>query len=261
MEMPEVPVGDWWEDHLRWHSPHNQCCLADRIPPHLLRRARAGYYGLITHIDAQIGRFLHALGGFGLARNTVICFTTDHGELLGDHHLFRKGRPYEGSARVPLILRAPAACGLKPNHACRHPVELRDVMPTLLDCAGLPVPDSVEGVSLLPLARGEEPEWRPYLHGEHAGGGNMMFLTDGHEKYVWFTDSGNQQLFDLDNDPSELHDLARKTENAGRLELWRQRLTKELEGREEGFTDGRQLLPGRPVSPLLSHLRQPPRIP
>ena len=98
---------------------------------------------------------------------TYICFTSDHGEMMGDHHLFRKGYPYEGSARVPLILRGPRDSGIRRQAVRNEVVELRDIMPTLLDCAGLPIPASVEGRSVLPLARGEAPDWRPYLHGEH----------------------------------------------------------------------------------------------
>src|SRR5690606_22893619 len=94
-----------------------------------------------------------------------VCFVADHGEMLGEHHLFRKGFPYEGSARIPFLLAGP---GLGPGIVRDEVVELRDVMPTLLDLAGLPIPDQVEGRSVAPLARGQRVDgWRPYLHGEH----------------------------------------------------------------------------------------------
>ena len=131
-----------------------------------------------------------------------------------------------------------------------------DLMPTLLDCAGLPVPESVEGRSFLPLARGEGGELRTYLHGEHTyPGGSVQWLTDGHEKFVWYSGAGEEQLFDLDEDPQELCDLARRPDAADRVARWRRRLIEELAGREEGFTDGERLIAGRPVRATLSHLQ------
>ena len=110
-------------------------------------------------------------------------------------------------------------------------------MPTLLDCAGLPIPETVEGRSLLPLARGEAADWRPYLHGEHTGfGQSLQWLTDGREKYVWFSGSGREQLFDLARDPQELHrsgPAGRATPGAWRE--WRARLIEELQRARGGL--------------------------
>jgi len=199
-----------------------------------------------------------------LLANTYLCFTSDYGEMMGDHHLFRKGFPYEGPARVPLILASPAGSGLPRNRVCDPVIELRDIMPTLFECAGLPVPETVEGRSFLPIAMGQASAahpWREVLHGEHtlgvgpgAGQQSIHWLTDGHRKYVWFSSTGDEQLFDLDSDPQELHDLARQPAQADNLSRWRQALTRELAGREEGFTDGRRLIPRRPVRPCLSFL-------
>ena len=188
--------------------------------------------------------------------DTYVCFVSDHGEMLGDHHLFRKGWPYEGSAHVPLILSGPPGSGIRPDAAHDSVVELRDVMPTLLDCAGLPVPASVEGRSFLPMVRGDRGNSRCVLHGEHTlFGGAVHWLTDGHEKYVWSGHNGREQLFDLDGDPMERRDLARRRGCAIRLARWRRLLMKELDGYEEGFTDGRCLIPGRPANECLAPLR------
>jgi arylsulfatase A-like enzyme len=175
---------------------------------------------------------------------------------MGDHHRFRKQVPYEGSARVPLLLHGPPEAGIRRGGVFDPVIELRDVMPTLLDCAGLPVPESVEGRSFLPIARGERSEWRPYLHGEHTYmGGSLQWLTDGHEKYIWFSGTGHEQLFDLDDDPQERRDLAPCDSSSERVAHWRRLLIQELSGREEGFTDGERLIAGRPVHPTLAHLR------
>lgn len=255
--MPPPPVGDWAADFSDYHDPFRPDAMAGEINPRWLQRARAGYYGHITHIDQQLNRFLEALGEYRLRDNTYIMFIADHGELLGDHHLFRKVVPYDGSARVPFILAGPRGSALPARRVCDEPVELRDVMPTLLELAGLPVPASVEGRSVLPLVRGEGLQWRPYIHGEHAYGGRLgspHWITDGREKYVWFSGTGQEQLFDLTTDPQELHDLMRTPEGQRRARPWREALVIELAGREEGFSDGERLVPGRPVKAVLKHV-------
>ena len=97
--------------------------------------------------------------------------------MLGEHHAFRKSLPYEGSARVPLLLSGPGIPRRKV--VSEGVVELRDILPTLLDAAGLPAPKGIDGLSALPLARGEAVDWRPFLHGEHtAFGQSVHWLTD-----------------------------------------------------------------------------------
>jgi arylsulfatase A-like enzyme len=195
-----------------------------------------------------------------LAQNSWVCFTSDHGELLGDHHLYGKRLPYEGSARVPLILKGPKGCDV-PRGEVRDPViEQRDIMPTLLECAGLKIPKTVEGRSFLDVARGKAKEIRPYLHGEHhvwAANNkykaySIQWLTDGRQKYIWLSGDGHEQLFDLVNDPNELHNLAAKPKMRPALETWRRRLVGELDGREEGFVKNKQLVTGRPTADALS---------
>ena len=257
-QMPAPPVGDWIDDCISLlpagaRHPCRPDLAAGDMNPHVLQRARAGYYGHMTHIDHQINRFLEILTGYSSEENTYVCFTSDHGEMLGDHHLFRKSLPYEGSARVPLILKGPRASGIQPASVSDAVVELRDIMPTLLDCAGLPIPKTVEGRSLLPATRGEPAMLREYLHGEHIyAGGAIHWLTDGQEKYVWFSHNGREQLFNLRRDPQECQNLAGR-QPAG-VRSWRQRLIRELTGREEGFSDGRRLIAGRPVRATLRHI-------
>ena len=255
-DMPPVPVGDWVDLLAPYASPLHHECAVGPIPEALLRRARAGYYGHMTHIDYQIDRFLLALKEYQQLDNTYICFVSDHGEMMGDHTMFRKTYPYDGSARVPLLLAGPRGSRILPNRAYDQVVELRDIMPTLLECAGLPVPASLEGHSFLPIAAGEDPAWRDSLHGEHtAFGQSLQWLTDGREKYIWWSGSGREQLFDLQNDPHETIDLARSPAAQPRLAAWRAQLVAELANREEGFVQAGQLVPGRPVQPCLAHLR------
>lgn len=252
MDTPqyEPVVGEWcdrFDDHRRDHQ-HN-AHVAEMSPP-VLHRARAGYYGHMAHIDSQLNRFLEGLAEFELADDTYVCFVSDHGEMLGEHRLFRKGYPYEGSARIPFLLGGP---GIPAGVRREEVVELRDVMPTLLECAGLPVPRDVEGHSVLPLALDDgDGSWRDALHGEHVVlGQSLQWLTDGRQKYVWLSDSGDEQLFDLRADPHEEHDIAGDPGRAADLELWRSRLIEQLRGRPEGYVQAGQLVAGCTPTTLL----------
>ena len=220
-----------------------------------LREAYAGYYGRINHVDDQSGRFLMRLGE--LARNTCVLFLSDHGEMLGDHHMWRKRAPYEGSARVPFLLTGP---GTPEGVVSDAPVGLEDVMPTVLEIAGADVPETVDGRSVMQLVRGERAGWREWFHGEHSetpsmeDKAGMHYLTDGREKYVWMVSTGKEQLFDLARDPGELHNLAGDAEQEARVPPWRERLVRELAGRPEGFSDGKQLTAGRAYPATLPHV-------
>lgn len=256
VEMPDPPVGDWVGIFADRDNPANPGSPVATIDEHSLRRARAGYYGHMAHVDQQVNFLLEAMDHHGVRDNTFVCFLSDHGEMLGDHHLFRKSVPYEGSARVPMLLSGPGITEGTVN--ADAVVELGDVMPTLLELAGLPIPETVEGCSFARLARRghDGPEWRKLLHGEHVVfGQSMQFLVTATEKYIWHSGSGREQLFNLADDPHETRDLALRPDHAARLEYWRRELIQRLKDREEGFTDGTQLIPGKPVHPVLSHLR------
>ncbi len=255
----EAVEGDWeqhWDDH---RQDGNYQASYGRIPDRVVHRARAGYYGLMAQIDLQINRIKESLADFGLHENTVIAFTSDHGEMMGDHHMFRKAVPYEGSSRVPFIIaNSPAAPKAARGAVVDHVVELRDIMPTLLDLAGLPIPDSVDGRSLAPIVRGESSEAvREVLHGEHVyWGQNLHWLTDGHHKYIWGSGEGTEELFNLDADPQERHNLADDPANLGDLRAWRQRMVETLQDREEGYVVDGTLTPGAPVVAMLRHARE-----
>lgn len=251
----EPVMGDWTDLYDKWREdPAPPDAFVGRMDPRVLHRARAGYFGHMAHIDAQIRRFREALHEFGLGGSTVFAFVSDHGEMLGDHGLFRKSFPYQGSVHVPFLLAGPDDGPVGRAGMRSEVVELRDVMPTLLDAAGLPVPDTLDGRSVLPLTRDEDVPWREFLHGEHTlFGESMQWLTDGTEKYVWLSGSGREQLFDLEDDPRELVDLARSPDSAARVEHWRRRLIEVLRGREEGFVAGDRLVAGRPTVEMLRH--------
>lgn len=214
-----------------------------------LRSCRAGYYGLINHIDDQIRRLVYHLNGLpgSELENTLIFFVSDHGEMLGDHYRFGKRMPYEASARVPFIVRLPTAMkGVLRNATSDAPVCLEDVMPTCLEAAGLDIPEWVDGRSLMPFLRGEkEGSWREFLHIENGGGQESFHaLTDGKEKFIWFSASGREQFFNIEEDPDECFD--RIITDAKRASIWRERMIDQLKSRPEGFVCKGRLTAGRP---------------
>ena len=238
--------------HADWEQPDHERLAQyvntseGEVLPKALRRARVAYYGSITHIDNQIGRFYMSLQDSGELRNTVIFFVSDHGDMLGDFNLLRKSLPYEGSAHVPLILSDPGNLLNLPKGGRNKTVaELRDVMPTLLDAAGISIPAGLDGVSLLPASRGEVNVLRPFLHGEHTLGVlSNQWIIEGSLKYIWFSQTGREQLFDLSQDPRELTDLSEDVGYAGNLKRLRGYLTDTLARRGDGYSDGRRLLVG-----------------
>ncbi len=250
-EFPPVPMGDWAEQQARMKGVDGAMGLGF-MGERQLHRARAAYYAQITHIDHQVGRLLEYLIEHEQLSNTMLLFTSDHGELLGDHNLFRKTLPYDGSTRVPLIVTPPPGAECRRGSTVDAVVELRDIMPTILEACGAAIPDTVDGQSLLPLCRGESAEWRTYLHGEHTGAEKSNhWITDSRSKYIWFSQTGREQFFHLQNDPQELQDLIDDRGSQPQIARFRQWLIEELTGREEGFTDGQRLIAGRPVKPML----------
>jgi len=200
LEIPDPVIGDWLANEAPPELKQTAAGMKyDEIPTEIWREARAAYYGLITQIDYNIGRVFAALMERDLYKETVIIFTSDHGEFLGDHHCGGKSFGYEGSAHVPFILRLPGS--IQPR---RHgsqvstPITLADLLPTVLNLAGTTVPTKVTGESLLSLS--QDPR---YAIG--VGGGNVRttFITDGRYKYHWFCQGAVEQFFDLQRDPYE----------------------------------------------------------
>jgi arylsulfatase A-like enzyme len=254
-EIPPVPVGDWAKIHdvpvdgvNAWHG---------HLQDHLIKRARRAYYAQINHIDLQIGRILRVLKQDIKPGPTYIIFTSDHGEMLGDHHLFRKTYAYEGSAKIPLIICPPDG---KDGGFCSDPVVCEDIYPTLLEIAGTAIPSQTEGFSLVPYLNGQDVQpLRKYVHGEHAACYSkeeaMQFLTDGREKYIWFTSDGREQFFDLGKDPQETRNLISDSNWQSRIQFWRSLMVEELVGRKgDGLSDGKRLIPGKQLPTVREEL-------
>lgn len=248
--------GDWVDSSLCEKDGKIMDSIHGCNDEELRHQAMAGYYACITHIDHQIGRFITALENDETYHDSIIIFTSDHGELLFDNGAFRKVLPYEGSTHIPLIFHIGKKIG-KVNPKVSHSLaELRDIMPTILDMANIKIPETVDGLSFKKELLMEEPVNRAYIHGEHSGiveQANQYIVTQT-DKYIWFTQTGVEQYFDLKNDPREEHNLVHDKQSQDRIQELRHLLIQELKDREEGYSDGKQLLVKQPIKTCLSFL-------
>jgi choline-sulfatase len=178
--------------------------IADEAP---VRRIAAGYLGLVAHLDEQIGRVLAKLEALGLMDTTRILYTSDHGDLAGEHGLLGKYCMYEGSIGVPLLISGP---GVPAGRVLRQVASHVDLFPTVVAGAGAALADedrTLPGTSLWPAIEGHEAERTGFAEYHAVGSKSGVFmLREGAEKLVYYVGMP-PQLFDLAADPDEAHDL------------------------------------------------------
>ncbi|WP_206352127.1 sulfatase-like hydrolase/transferase [Tautonia rosea] len=171
---------------------------------HAVKVHRGEYFALIAHMDEQIGRILDALDASGKADNTLVIFTADHGLAVGRHGFMGKQNLYEHSTRVPFVIVGPGiAAGVQQD----KPIYLQDIMPTTLELAGIPVPDHVGFTSLLPQLQNESSP-PPY---QEIYGAYMDFqrsITRDGYSLILYPNAQIARLYNLREDPHQLHDLA-----------------------------------------------------
>ena len=257
---PMTPPGEWFERHspVDMELPANRHDPLDGAPAHLkifqgvhprdqrnwvapcgfgddalLREAIAATYGMVEMIDDGVGRILDRLEAMGVRDDTIIVFTSDHGDMMGEHGLFLKGfMHYRGTLQVPLIVDSPHAAAGRTDRLASS----IDIAPTLLDLAGVAEYDGIQGQSLTPLLDPtEDAEVRDFVLIEDDVATITAKLTPIPAKtrtvvaegYRYTRNSkGEEQLFDLRADPDEMHDLA-KREPAARARMM-ERLTDAL---------------------------------
>jgi choline-sulfatase len=225
VDLPVIPEGHLQGQHPVYQRMRRMFGLVE-FPEELVRRGRAGYYGLITYLDDKIGCLLDALDETGLAENTIVVYVSDHGEMAGEHGMWRKSNFYEHSVRVPLVMRWPGR--LPEGRRVAEVVSLVDVVATLVDAAGASPVGPLSGDSLLPLARGDDlaTPWKDEAFAEYLAHGvarPMAMLRSGRYKLNYSLDDA-PELYDLDEDPGELRDLAADPAYRAALEELRTRL-------------------------------------
>jgi iduronate 2-sulfatase len=193
-------------EHLARIVPANQVF----VPPYLgmsvndQKRFLQAYYASTTYMDAQVGRLLDALSELGLDQNTIVVFMSDHGFMLGEHGQWQKVMLWEESSRTPLIIRAPG--NSRRGSKVGANVELLDIYPTLLDLAGLPQSDELEGKSLLSLIRRPGLDWQRPAFSQVRGGRSVR--TDRWRYTEWDAGRLGRELYDHKHDPQERRNLA-----------------------------------------------------
>ncbi len=217
-EVPQAALGSYKKEQ-------------DKLTDELRREALQAYYASISFMDAQVGRVVDALERLGLADNTIIVFTSDHGYHMGEHGLWQKQSLFEGSARVPLLIVAPGVS--KEGSVAKSPVSHLDLYPTLIELAGVKGPDNLQGQSLVPLLKNPEEKGRGWAITQVVRGGNFnrqgaaAAIMDKGKRFFgyslrterwryteWDEGAAGTELYDHDNDPKELVNLAAKPEHA-----------------------------------------------
>ncbi len=231
-EIPAAALGSYKKDQ-------------DRLTEELHRKCAQAYYASISFMDAQVGRVVAALDRCGLAENTVIVFTSDHGYHMGEHGLYQKMSLFEGCARVPLLIVAP---GKTKGGVVNEPVSHVDLYPTLTELAGVKAPANLQGQSLVPMLKDPAAKGRGWALTQVVRGGvgkakagaakGGAARSAGEKSYFGYSlrtdrwrytewDEGRQgsELYDHESDPAERVNLAAKSEHAVTVAALRKTLT------------------------------------
>lgn len=207
------------------------------VTPELHKGLLEAYYASISYMDAQVGRVLDALEERGLADNTIIVFSSDHGYLLGHHHKFQKQHLFEESTRVPFIVSVP---WMQDQHGgeTRKITELVDLYPTLADLVGLPAPDSLQGQSMKPLLKDQtSSDWSKDAAFTISRSGGESLRTANWRFTHWGFGKSGDELYDLKSDPGEFNNLAADPQYADVVRKMRDRLLAKREA--AGYREGK----------------------
>lgn len=245
IEMDEPYVGDWARDVDSLPFPISALLSRTNLYSKAqMQEAKRAFYALCTQIDHQIRYLIGTLRLEGVLDNTIVMFTSDHGDMLGNHDMAAKRIFYESSANIPMILmpnknNPRVAEGLVDDRL----VGFADIMPTLLDLCDIPIPETVDGISMVGEQKHE------YIYGEcgeddHAS----RMIRDQQFKLIWYPVGNHFQLFDLDNDPNEMIDISGDKAHKETLERLQASLRSELYGVDLDWVEGDNFI-GKPDRP------------
>jgi len=220
-----------------WNKFQNRYKYRDQgTDRNLIRQMKAHYYAEVSYIDHCLGRLFQAMRDEGVYEETLIIFTADHGELLGDYGCYGKRCFLDAAARIPLIVRFP---GIEPGSRSTSPVSLVDLLPTFLDVAGIEPEEDYSGESLLRILDGSlarRETFGQYERGEFAA---YMIRTEQY-KYVYSAPDETEYLFDVIHDPEETRNRASNPLFTGVVSELRERLMDHLSS--DGYTE--PMIPG-----------------
>jgi len=236
-EIDTPLIGSWVGRDDAPHAIAAANYRGDKYNDRAIIDIRRAFYALCTHIDHQIRILIGTLREEGLLDNTIICFSSDHGDMLGRHNMWAKRLLYGPSVTSPLIF---VGTRTAENRIAEDAVDQRlagwrDIMPTLLDLCGLGTPDHCEGISLF------SDHSRDYLYSEVADDVHASrMVMDSNHKLIYYPVGNVFQLFDLQKDPAEMNDLAGKPEMKGVQQRLEACLASELYGGDEDWVrDGK----------------------
>ena len=193
------------------------CGMPEMADPANVRKRISFYYGNLAHLDDCIGQVLAALRELDLEKDTIVVYSSDHGDMLGEHGLWHKFLFYDPSVGVPLIVRVP---GLTPEGAaCATPVSLVQLLATLAEACGISIPAEVDGASFLPALREPERTSDTTVYAEfalHSPGAKYM-IRRGDFKYSYYVND-TDELYNLRHDPREMRNLAAMPGYRGKVE-------------------------------------------
>lgn len=207
IDLPDIPDGHLENQHPVYQRMRRMFGCVD-FPEELVRCARAGYYGLITYLDEKIGNLLQTLEETNQLENTVVIYTSDHGEMNGEHGMWRKSNFYEASVRVPLQIMLPDR--ISARRQIDEVVSLVDLTATLVDIAGGDSIAQLDGDSLIPLLQDHADDWKDYAFSEYLAHGverPMAMLRKGNYKFNYSL-GDPPELYNISEDPEEFQNLA-----------------------------------------------------
>ncbi|MBX7257686.1 MAG: sulfatase-like hydrolase/transferase [Candidatus Hydrogenedentes bacterium] len=241
--MPVIPEGFY--DTLPLNYRHLRIGFNfEDVPEEVVRKGRELYYGFVQWVDDEIGKVLTSLASSDVADNTVVIYTSDHGENMGEHGLWWKNCMYESAAHIPLIVSWPARWrgGQRRAQVC----SLVDVVQTIVALSGGATPNDWNGHSMLPLLDANDAPWKDMAVSEyyaHNVASGYAMIRTGHFKYVYHTapdadHPSQRELYNLQEDPGEFRNLASLPEHAERIAAMHAALVDEV-GEDPDKTEAR----------------------
>jgi choline-sulfatase len=254
VQKPDLPEGYVDKLPLNYKHLRNERQL-EKVPPEIVKLGRESYYARVEWIDQQIGQVLDAVSKSPLADNTIIIYTADHGENIGEHGLWWKNSLYDTSANVPLIISWPGRWkgGQKRAEACASV----DLVQTMAELGGIKVPSDWDGTSMVPWLDNPTYKWKNMAVSEYYAGytsSGIAMIRKGNLKYVYHTRADEKhgpeiELFDLSNDPKELNNLSKEVKYSQTIKSMHAGLVKEL-GEDPEETEGRWRAGAIPEAPF-----------
>ena len=251
-DLPPPVHGDWSENlediPQGFMEPTYFLNNAYRMSSEQLKDSKRAYYACITQIDYSLGLLFARMREMGLFEDTWIIFTSDHGDMQGDHHMGAKSVFLEGSAHVPLLVRPPDSYrdGVLRGAECDTLVNLTDIMPTILNITETTAPDNIDGEDLLHFI--DNPDYTRTLYGNC--GHKLFAVIEREYKYMWAVQGGGELLFNIKNDPEEKHNLINDESCLDQLDIMRKQMLEFIKNRKpEYVVDGKLVTSAAPQGP------------